>query len=73
MHPNDFTLLDFKTIVSTNLIGRYTSQSRAPPDGKTGFKVKYWYQFEQGNLPQDLVEFQNFGDNVNIATKKELT
>ena len=36
MHPNDLTLLDFKTIVSTCFIGRFTSQSRAPPDGKIG-------------------------------------
>ena len=28
--PNDLTLLDYKIIVSTYLIGRYTSQSRAP-------------------------------------------
>ena len=38
MHPNDLTLLDFKTIVSTYLIGRYTSQSRAAADSKTGSK-----------------------------------
>ena len=36
MHPNDLTLLDFKTIISTCFIGRFTSQSRAPPDGKIG-------------------------------------
>ena len=59
MHPNDLTMLDFKTIVSTYFIGRYTSQSRAPPNGKTGPKRKYQYQFEQGNLPPHLPEFQN--------------
>ena len=59
MHPNDLTLLSFKTIVSTYLIGRYTSQSRAPLDGKTDSKRKYQYQFEQGNLPPHLPEFQN--------------
>ena len=50
MHPNDLTLLDFKAIVSTYLTGRCTGRSRAPPDGKTGSKRKYQYQFEQGNL-----------------------
>ena len=40
IHPNDLTLLDFKTIVLTYLIGRYTSRSRAPPDGKIGSKKK---------------------------------
>ena len=38
MHPNDLTLLGFKTILSNYMIGRYTSQSRAAPDGKTGSK-----------------------------------
>ena len=59
VHSNDLTLLNFKTIVSLYLIGRYTSRSRAPPDGKTGSKRKYQYQFEQGNLPPHLPEFQN--------------
>ena len=36
MHAKDLTLLDFKTIVSTCLIGRFTNRRRAPPDGKTG-------------------------------------
>ena len=36
MHSNDLTPLDFKTIVSTCFIGRFTSRSRAPPDGKIG-------------------------------------
>ena len=59
MHANDLTLFNFKTIVSTYLIGRYTSRNRAPPDGKTGSKRMYQYQFEQGNLPSHLPEFQN--------------
>ena len=46
MHPNDPTLLDFKTIFSTQWIDRYTSRRRVPPDGKTGSKRKYQYQFE---------------------------
>ena len=59
IHPHDLTRFNFKTIVSTYLIGRYTSRSRAPPDGKTGSKRMYQYQFEQGNLPSHLPEFQN--------------
>ena len=59
MHPNYLTLFDFKTIVSTFLIGWYASQSRAPPDGRTGSKRKYQYQFEQGNLLPHLPKFQN--------------
>ena len=56
-HPNDLTLLHFKIIVSTYLIGRYTNRSRAPPDGKTGSKRKYQNQFEQVNLPPHLSVF----------------
>ena len=59
LHPNNLTLLDFKTITATYLIGRYTSWSRAPPDGKTGSKRKYQYQFEPNHLPLHLPEFQS--------------
>ena len=59
LHPNDLTLLDFKTIIATYLIGSYTSRSRAPPDGKTGSKRKYQYQFEPNHLPLHLPEFQS--------------
>ena len=59
LHSNDLTLLDFKTIIATYLIGRYTSRSRAPPDGKTGSKRKYQYQFEPNHLPLHLPEFQS--------------
>ena len=59
IHSNGLTLLDFKTIVSTYLIRRYAIRSRAPPDGKTGSKRTCLYQFEQGNLPSHLAEFQN--------------
>ena len=52
-------MFDFKTIVSTYLIGKYTSRGRAPTDGKMGSKRKYQYQFEQGNLPPHLPEFRN--------------
>ena len=34
MNPNELTLLDFKTIVSNYLIGRYISQSIALTKGK---------------------------------------
>ena len=57
MHPNDLTLLDFKTIASPDFIGRYISRSRAPPDWKIGSKRKYQQQFEQGNLLPHLPEF----------------
>ena len=57
LHPNDLTLLDFKTIIATYLIGRYTSRGRAPPDGKTGSKRKYQYRFEPNHLPLHLPEF----------------
>ena len=59
MHPNDLTLLYFKSIVSPYSTGRYISQSRAPADSKTGSKRKYQYQFEQGNLPPHFPEFRN--------------
>ena len=59
LHPNDLTLLDFKTIIATYLIGSYISRSRAPPDGKTGSKRKYQYQFEPNHLPLHLPEFQS--------------
>ena len=59
LHPSDLTLLDFKTIIATYLIGRYTSRSRAPPDEKTGSKRKYQYQFEPNHLPLHLPEFQS--------------
>ena len=43
MLPNDLTLLEFKIIVSTFFIGRYTGRSKAPPDAKTGSKINYQY------------------------------
>lgn len=58
-HPNDLTLLDFKTDISSNLIGRYTSRSRAPPEQKAGSKRKLQYHFEADNLPSHLPEFQH--------------
>ena len=72
-HLNDFTRLDFRTIVSTYLIGRYTSSSRLAPDGRKSSKRKYQYWFEQVNLLPHLSEFQNILSDVNIVTKKALT
>lgn len=59
LYPNEMTLLDYKIIIATHLIGKYTSRSRAPPDGKTGSKRKFQYQFQQENLPLHLPEFQD--------------
>ena len=54
------------------MIGRYTNRSRAPPDGKTGFKRKYQYQFEQGNPPSHLqnIEFQNIWKRCEYCYKE---
>ena len=81
MHPNDFALLDFKIIVSTYLIGRYTSRSRAPPYDKKGSKRKYQYQLEQDNLPSNLQEFENiqwrceycYKERINLKTYVKCT
>ena len=59
LHPNDLTLLGFKTIIATYLTGRYASRSRAPPAWKTRSKGKYQYQFEPNHLPLHLPEFQS--------------
>ena len=50
MHQNDLRLLEFKTIASIYVIGRYISRSKAPIDGKAGSKKNYQYQFVQANL-----------------------
>ena len=42
MHSNELTLLDFKTIISTYLVGCYTNRSIVPPKNKIGSKRKYW-------------------------------
>ena len=71
LHPNDLTLLDFKTIIATYLIGRYTSRSRAPPNGKTGSKRKYQYQFEPNHLPLHLPEFQSSRKHCKYCYKED--
>ena len=58
-HLNEFTLLDFKAIVSPYLVGCSTSRSRAPPKNKIESKRKYWYQYELSNLLFHLLEFQH--------------
>ena len=70
MHQNDLTLLDYKTIVPTHLIGRYTSCSRAPPEHKTESKRKYQYHFEPSNLPSYLPEFQHSQKHCDYCYKE---
>lgn len=60
MHQNELTLLDFKTIISTNLVGCNPRWNRPPAEDKTGSKRKYWYQYELRNVPIHLQEFQHF-------------
>ena len=67
-YPNDLTLLDFKTITSTYLTGRYTCWRRESLDGKTGSKRKY--KSEQGNLPPHLPEFKNIRRRLHYCHKK---
>ena len=55
MYPNDLILLEFKTIVSTYLIGRYNYQYLKDISLS---KVTYLYIFQS---------FKIFGDDVNIA------
>ena len=71
LHPNNLTLLDFKTIIAIYLIGRYTSRSRAPPNGKTGSKRKYQYQFEPNHLPLHLPEFQSSRKHCKYCYKED--
>ena len=72
MHSNDLTLIHCKTVVSTYLIGRYTHGSRASPDGKTGSKRKYQYQFERGNQPPHLSELQNIRRRCEYCYKEKI-
>ena len=56
--------------------GRYTSQSRVPPDDKTGSKRKYQYEIGKSKLPLHLSEFQNvwrqceyyYKEGINLKT-----
>ena len=74
IHPNDLTLLDFKTILPTYLIGRYrqveTEQHQmakhVPKEciGISLSKVTYHHIFQSLKI---------FVDDVNFATKRELT
>ena len=76
MHPNDFTLLDFKIIVSTYSIGRYTGRSRAPlyhSMTKKDPKESTSISLSKITYHQIFRSFKIFSDDVNIATKNELT
>ena len=44
MDPNELTLLDFKAVLSTNLVGCCKSKGRGPSENKTRSKRKYWHQ-----------------------------
>ena len=69
MHPNELTLFNLKTIVSTYLVSRGTSRCRAPPENNTSSKRKCWYQYELSDLPTHLPEFQQ--DCKRVARHKE--
>ena len=43
LHPGVLSLLNFKIVVATNLIGAYTSRKRGYPENKTGSKRKQRY------------------------------
>ena len=73
MHPNDLTLLEFKIIVSTFFIGRYTGRSKAPPDAKTGSKEIISISLSKVTYHHIFQSFKIFRDDVTIATKKEFT
>ena len=45
MHQNDLTLLDYKTVLSTHVIGRYTSRRLEPSEQKARSKRKHQYHF----------------------------
>ena len=73
MHPNDLTLLGFKTILSNYMIGRYTSQGRAAHMAKQVTKDSISISLSKVTYHQISQSFKIFGDDVNIATKNELT
>ena len=60
---------------------RYTSQSRAPPDGQIGSKRKYQYEIAKSKLPLHLSEFQNiwrgceyyYKEGINLKTYVKCT
>ena len=71
VHQKDIILLDYKTVVLTLLIGRYTSRSRAPPEQKDRSKRKYQYHFEPKNMPFHLPEFENNRKRCDYCYKEE--
>ena len=71
MHQNDLILLNYKTIASNHLPGRYTSRSRAPTKQKGGSKRKHQYHFEPNNLPPHLPQFQHSRKRCGYCYKEE--
>ena len=71
VHQKDIILLDYKTVILTLLIGRYTSRSRAPPEQKDRSKRKYQYHFEPKNMPFHLPEFENSRKRCDYCYKEE--
>ena len=66
MHQSDLILFDYKTIVSTHLIGQYKSCSRAPPEQKAGSKRQHQY------LSSHLPVFQHSQKCCDYCHKEEL-
>ena len=58
LHPDDLTLLNFKTALATNMIEPYTSRKRSTPDNNNGSKRTYKYKQEPTDVPNHLPEFQ---------------
>ena len=73
MHPNDFTLLDFKTIVSICLIGRYTSRSRDHQMAKQVPKENISIRVSKVVYHHIFQSLKRFEDDGNVTAKKELT
>ena len=71
--PNDLSLRNFKVIDSTYLIETYTSQNSAQPDARTGSKKSVSISLSKVTYHHIFQSLKKFGDDVNIATKKELT
>ena len=74
MPPNDLTLINFLTIVSTYLIGRYTPNQKSSARQQNTFHNKsISFIFSKVTYHHIFQSFKIFEDNVNIATKQEVT
>ena len=73
MHPNEFILLDFETIISTYSVVFYASRYIYPPENKAGLKRKYWYQYQLSSFPPTSQNVNMIASDVLILTKKALT